>query len=147
MGWIINELHSFDSYVVIKRLGVRKIDVQVLDEGEDIDHYFNEKYVVAQSWKNSPSKTKSILTELFEEDNISFNVVQYIDRANGEHERLIYDVDAFLSGDILREILIDGNVSDILYHNMQDRMFDLFVSVASTRYLDYCKDLKYKNHE
>ena len=59
----------------------------------------------------------------------------------------IYDVDAFLSGDILREILIDGNVSDILYHNMQDRMFDLFVSVASTRYLDYCKDLKYKNHE
>ena len=147
MGWIIDELCSFDSYVVIKRLGVRKIDVQVLNEGEDIDYYFNEKYAVAQSWKNSPSKTKSILTELFEENNISFNVVQYIDCVDGEHERLIYDVDAFLSGDILREILREGNVSDILYHDMQDRMFDLFVSVASTKYLDFCKKLKDKNHE
>lgn len=139
MGWIINELRSYDQYIVVNRLGVRKIDVQVLSEGEEIDFYFNEKYIVAKSWKNSPTKTKSILTELFEIDNIHFNVVQYIDRIEDNRVRLIYDVDAFFTGDEIGTILQSENIEDILYHNIQDRMFGLFVSVASEKYLESCK--------
>lgn len=139
MGWIIDELRSFDPYVIIKRLGVRKIDVQILSEDENIASYFNEKYIVAQSWNNMPKKTKSILTDLFEIESIHFNVVQYIDRIKDNRTRLIYDIDAFLSGDELMSILQSGSVTDILYHKMQDRMFDLFISVASEKYLDSCK--------
>lgn len=142
MGWIIDELLAFDQYVTINRLGVRKIDVQVLEAGEPIEKYFNERFIVSQSWKSLPSKTKSILTELLEIDNISFNVTQYIDYTTDGRERLIYDVDSFLNGDILEKALKSGTSSDLLYHDMQDRMFDLFVSVASIDYLDYCKKLK-----
>lgn len=142
MGWIIDELLAFDQYVMINRLGVRKIDVQVLEAGEPIEKYFNERFVVAQSWKSSPPKTKSILTELMEIDNVSFNVTQHIDYINDGRVRLIYDVDSFLKGDILEKALESGNSSDLLYHDMQDRMFDLFVSVASVDYLEFCKKLK-----
>ncbi|MBO7552543.1 MAG: TIGR04255 family protein [Bacteroidaceae bacterium] len=142
MGWIIDELLAFDQYVTIIRLGVRKIDVQVLEAGEPIEKYFNERFVVTQSWKSWPPKTKSILTELLEIDNISFNVTQYIDRINDGRERLIYDVDAFLNGNILEKALKSGNASDFLYHDMQDRMFDFFVSVASIDYLELSKKRK-----
>ncbi len=142
MGWIIDELMSFDQYVTINRLGVRKIDVQVLEAGEPIEKYFNEKFVVAQSWKSSPTKMKSILTELIEIENISFNVTQHIDYVNDGRVRLIYDVDSFLNGVILEKALESGKSSDLLYHDMQDRMFDLFVSVASVDYLESCKKLK-----
>lgn len=30
----------------------------------------------------------------------------------------------------------------MLYHDMQDQMFKLFISVASNEYLEYCKQLK-----
>ena len=111
----------------------------ILSEDENIASYFNEKYIVAQSWNNMPQKTKSILTDLFEIESIYFNVVQYIDRIKDNRTRLIYDIDAFLSGDELVSILQSGSVTDILYHKMQDRMFDLFISVASEKYLDACK--------
>jgi adenylate kinase len=146
MGWIIDELLAFDQYVTINRLGVRKIDVQVLEVGEPIERYFNERFIVSQSWKSLPSKTKSILTELLEIDNINFNVTQYIDYTNDGRERLIYDVDSFLNGDILEKALKSRTFSDLLYYDMQDRMFDLFVSVASINYLDYCKELKAKQN-
>ena len=83
---------------------------------------------------------------MLEIDNISFNVTQYIDYTNDGRERLIYDVDSFLNGDILEKALKSRTFSDLLYHDMQDRMFDLFVSVASINYLDYCKELKAKQN-
>ncbi len=140
MAWLINKLSAHDPYVRFKRLGVRKIDVQVLAPEESIDAYFNERYIVAQSWNSSPQKTKSILTELLEVDNINFNITQHIDTVVGDgRTRLIYDIDAYITKDTIKQALADGNINDILYHDMQDQMFDLFVSVASKSYLDSCK--------
>lgn len=146
MGWIIKELPLHDPYVTINRLGVRKIDLQIINKDESIDEYFNEKYTVAQSWRYSPLKTKSILTELLEIENISFNVIQLIDHINDGRERLIYDVDAFLKGNKLQQVLDYEDVANFLYHDMQDRMFYLFLSVASENYLDKCKLLKEKQN-
>lgn len=142
MAWIISELRLHDSFVSINRLGVRKIDVQVLNEGESIGAYFNENYSVSKSWQSVPNKSKSVLTELIEKDNINFNVTQHIDITNDGKERLIYDVDAFLQGQHLSMALIEGNVEELLYHDMQDLMFDLFTSVASSEYLEKCKQTK-----
>lgn len=139
MGWIINELCAYDPYIVMKRLGVRKIDVQVLSEGEDINSYFNENYVVAQSWKNSPPKTQSVLTELLEQDNILFNVVQHIDRTSDNRIRLIYDIDAFLNKDEIESVRKSREIEDILYHDIQDRMFNLFINVVNNKYLESIK--------
>jgi uncharacterized protein (TIGR04255 family) len=146
MGVIIEELRAYDQYVKIKRLGVRKIDVQVLLPTETIDNYFNDRYVVAKSWESSPRKTKSILTDLLEIDNVFFNVVQYIDQTNDKRVRLIYDVDAFLGGEFLSSTLTSGKTADMLYHDMQDQMFKLFINVASNKYLEYCKLLKEKQN-
>ena len=86
------------------------------------------------------------LTELLDIDGICFNVTQYIDRTTDGRERLIYDVDSYLNGDTLEKVLELGNPSELLYHDMQDRMFDMFVSVASVDYLEYCKKLKTKQN-
>ena len=83
---------------------------------------------------------------LVEIDNIFFNVVQYIDQTNDERVRLIYDVDAFLGGEFLSSTLTSGKTADMLYHDMQDQMFKLFINVASNKYLEYCKLLKEKQN-
>ena len=144
MGWLTDELRAFDQYVTINRLGVRKIDVQVLKRDEPLEKYFNKNYVVAQSWRNSPPKTKSILTELLEIQGISFNVVQHIDYTSDERVRLIFDVDSFVNDNYLKGALKTVNPAELLYHPMQDIMFDLFVNVVSDEYLDFCKELKTK---
>lgn len=139
MTWLIEKLSTHDPYVRFKRLGVRKIDVQVLSPEETIDTYFNERYIVSQSWSSYPHKTKSILTELIEVNDINFNVTQHIDTVGNGCTRLIYDIDAYITKDAIKQSLTKGNIFDVLYHDMQDPMFDLFVSVASENYLDACK--------
>lgn len=139
MVWIINRLWEYDKYLSIKRLGVRKIDVQVLEEGETIEKYFNEKYFVAQSWKESP-KTLSTLTDFLNIEDMYFNVVQRIDFTSDNRTRLIYDVDAFILEETLRSSKEQlGGIKEILYKKMQDQMFDFFVNVVSEDYLKECK--------
>lgn len=146
MAWIINELRVHDCYVSINRLGVRKIDTQVLKKEETIEDYFNDNYTVKNSWRLLPHRSKSILTELIDIDNVSLNVTQHIDYDNEERERLIFDVDAFIEGIALQDVLSQNNTAEILYRKMQDCMFDLFVSVASAKYLESCKQLKIERH-
>lgn len=146
MALIINKLRVHDSYVSITRLGVRKIDTQVLKKEETIEDYFNDNYTVKNSWRLSPLKSKSILTELIDIDDVSINVTQHIDYDNEKRERLIFDVDAFIEGGVLQDVLSQDMITEILYRKMQDYMFDLFVSVASVKYLESCKKLKMKCH-
>lgn len=146
MSWIILSLRTHDSYVSLKRLGVRKIDAQVLKDGETIEDYFNENYTVAKSWRGKPRKSKSIVTELIEIGDISINVTQHIDSNSEGREKLIYDVDAFLENEALVNVVNKSNIRDFLYNDIQDCMFELFISVASPKYLEQCKELKSKRN-
>ena len=130
--------HYYTREIGMETVGLWKLKLNT--KMNEIMPYFNERYIVAQSWNSSPQKTKSILTELLEVDNINFNITQHIDTVVGDgRTRLIYDIDAYITKDTIKQALADGNINDILYHDMQDQMFDLFVSVASKSYLDSCK--------
>lgn len=139
------ELKKYDQYVSFKRLGVRKIDAKVITNGEEIRDYFNEKFVVGNTWMQNHymMNDMSTLTELFHIDDVRFNVVQRIERYNEKDIRLFYDVDSYIEANVLGEI-DNEHIGEYLNEKMQDKMFDMFVNVASEVYLEKCKKMKEK---
>ena len=139
------ELKKYDQYISLKRLGVRKIDAKVINEGEKIEDFFNDKFVVLDSWRQS-QKDMSSLTDLLHIDDVRFNVVQRIERLKDEKEnryliRAFYDVDSYIETNVLRNIN-DEQLEYYLNVKMQEKMFEMFVNVASAKYLESCKKEK-----
>lgn len=86
------------------------------------------------------------LTELLRIEDVRFNVIQRIEPIKIKDEkqiRLIFDVDSYIYDDV--DALRDKNCEQIesyLNVKMQDKMFDMFVNVASEKYLVSCKKAK-----
>ena len=140
MGQLIHSLKAMDSFVSVQRIGIRKIDAQEISEGECISDYFNENYVAAQSWHRFPKRLINY-AELFQIGRVNFNVVQHISLSKSGNPQAILDVDAFIvNGNI--NSLIDDQIGlvDFMNDEMQDKMFDMFVSYASKSYLEKCKN-------
>ena len=135
-------LKQVDQYISIQRIGVRKIDAQIIPPGGCISHYFNENYLAASSWYAS-KKDSVNFAEMFHFGTVNFNVVQHIDRLKSDEDRAIFDVDAYIVGGEINSLMADeAHLSTFLNEEVQDRMFDLFVSVASRDYLEKCKQAK-----
>lgn len=142
---LMNQLREYDLYVSLKRLGVRKIDAMVVGEEQCIDNYFNENFIVGTAWKHEPFKDMSTLTDFLKIDDVRFNVVQRIEYIDVNHNhclRLIYDVDSYIDADVLGTISNEEQLKSYLNEKMQDKMFDMFVNVASEKYLDSCVKAK-----
>lgn len=139
---LMMKLKKTDPYITIQRIGVRKIDAQIIPAGGHISQYFNENYLAATSWYGG-NKDSVNFTELSHNGQVNFNVVQHIDRLASNEDRAIYDVDAFIvNGDINALMEDENHLGAFLNNDMQDKMFDLFVSVASREYLEKCKQAK-----
>lgn len=139
---LMTRLIRFDPYINIERIGVRKIDAQVVPLGEHISQYFNENYLAAKSWYAS-TKEKVNFTEVYRIGRVNFNVVQHIDRLPGGESRAIFDVDAYIVNGDIRSLMGDGSaLNAFLNDEVQDKMFEIFVSFASKNYLERCKEAK-----
>lgn len=145
MSSLMTELFTHDKYITPVRLGIRKIDVQQLVDGEKIEDYFNERFTVAYNWNLAPSKKLATMTELLSIGNIEFNVTQRIDKSENGNDRLIYDVDSYIENGNLAALIGNGEVRNTM-EEMQNHMFDLFVGVTSRSYLEKCKTAKEKHH-
>lgn len=150
MSKLVTQMKSFDQFISVERIGVRKIDAQIIGKEDKIENYFNENFIALNSWRGF-SKDKVNHAEFFKIGKVHFNVVQYIDRIQNSTEdgtkefleRAIYDVDAFIvNGDINEIICDEKTLTNFLDSEMQDKMFELFVSVASKSYLEKCKVAK-----
>ena len=136
---IMMRLVQFDPYINIERIGVRKIDAQVIPKGGNISDYFNANYLAAQSWYLN-RKEKVNFTELYKMGRVNFNVVQHIDRLPMDETRAIFDVDAYIvNGDISVLMKNKTELGRFLNEEVQDKMFELFVSFASKDYLEKSK--------
>lgn len=139
---LMMRLVQFDPYICIERIGVRKIDAQVITEGRHLSDYFNENYLAAQSWYAS-RKEKVNFTELYKIGRVNFNVVQHIDRLPTAETRAIFDVDAYIvNGDISALMKDKIELDRLLNEEVQDKMFEMFVSYASKDYLEKSKQAK-----
>lgn len=145
MSSLMAELFIHDKYITPVRLGIRKIDVQQLADGEKIGDYFNERFTVAYNWNLAPSKRLATMTELFSIGSIQFNVIQRIDKSENGNDRLIYDVDSYVENGNLVAVIGSGEVRNVM-EEMQNHMFDLFISITSGSYLEKCKTAKEKHH-
>lgn len=136
------KLKQVDPYISIQRIGVRKIDAQIVPHGDKISQYFNENYLAAVSWYASKKDSVNFV-ELFHLGKVNFNVVQHIDRITSNEDRVIFDVDAFIMNGEINSLMSDeAHLNKFLNEDVQDRMFDIFVSVASRDYLAKCKQAK-----
>lgn len=143
---LVATLRKFDSYALINRIGIRKIDLQTLSDGEKIEDYFNENYIVGAKWNDGLYKNLSTMTDLFVDGDVAFNITQRIDRNGPEkRERLIYDVDSYITGECIEQCLPETEASTgeklkvFLNDTMQEKMFKFFLNVVSESYLKKSK--------
>lgn len=141
MSSLMEQLFIHDKYITPVRLGIRKIDMQTLNEGESINDYFNDKYIVSINWKSEPTKKLVSLTELSSIDEIQFNEIQRIDWTGKGENRLILDIDSYIENGYLASIVANKKVKETM-EIMQNYMFDMFVNVTSSDYLEKCKAAK-----
>lgn len=141
---LMNDVVKHDQFVKFQRLGVRKIDAQILNDENHINDYFNDNFTVKNSWEQGESKDMSTLTDFLHIDDVKFNVIQRIERIPEDKLRLIYDVDSYIYADALEKICEGQSVESYLNKKMQDKMFDMFVNVTSEKYLDSCLKAKEK---
>ena len=141
---LMNDVMKHDQFVKFQRLGVRKIDAQILNDENHINDYFNDNFTVKNSWEQGESKDMSTLTDFLHIDDVKFNVIQRIERIPEDKLRLIYDVDSYIYADALEKICEGQSVESYLNKKMQDKMFDMFVNVTSEKYLDSCLKAKEK---
>ena len=70
-------------------------------------------------------------------------MVQHISRNNVGKTQAIFDVDSFIVNEELNSLISNEKVLvDFMNNEMQDKMFELFVSCASKEYLEKCKHSK-----
>lgn len=143
---LVSSLRRFDSYALINRIGIRKIDLQILGDGEKIEDYFNENYIVGVKWNDGLYKNMSTMTDLFADGDVAFNITQRIDRYGPEkRERLIYDIDSYITRECIERCLpeIEESTGEklkvFLNDTMQEKMFKFFLNVVSKSYLEKSK--------
>lgn len=142
IGKLIPKLKDFDSFISVGRIGIRKIDSQIIAKDDEISNYFNENFVASCSWHKSP-KERVNYVDFFKIGRVNFNMIQHISRNRNGEIQAILDVDAFIvNGDIEALINDEAQLIDFMNNEMQDRMFELFVSCASKSYLEKCKQAK-----
>jgi uncharacterized protein (TIGR04255 family) len=156
---LIVKLTNIDFYVYFKRIGIRKIDIQVLENGKKIEDYFNNKFIVGLNWSSNSKKKMSTMTDIIVENGINFNITQRIDfDPIIKKERLIYDVDSYIKSDFINRCLsehqiaekstgeenqqIEKKLQDVLDKEMQEKMFKYFLEVVSQNYLEESKNAK-----
>lgn len=141
MAWLLFELHQYDRFISIDRIGIRKIDGQEITEERNFEYYFNDNYYVVKSWKAKPDKNKVNLTEMFIDEKVNFNVTQQIERPHGKKGKVfaIYDIDAFIVNGDINEMLEDKTkMINFLDSDMQEKMFRMFENVVTETYLESC---------
>lgn len=138
MVYLMTKLIKYDPYIRIGRIGVRKLDAQIIPDGKTIYDYFNDSYLAARSWYSGKKDVLNYV-EQFRIERVNFNVVQHIDRLPNGSDRAIYDVDAYIvNGDIDAMVADELKLGEFLNNEVQDKMFELFVACASTEYLEEC---------
>lgn len=141
MAQILYELHRYDQFITIDRIGIRKIDSQRITNDKCFDYYFNDNYYVVNSWKARPGMNKVNMTEFFSEGKVSFNVTQQIERQHAEDDNVyaIYDIDAYVRNGDLKDLLDDkSKMVEFMDIDMQEKMFRMFESVVTESYLETC---------
>lgn len=144
MCLLIEKLRQSNPFACFTRIGIRKIDIQVMpNKRASIDNYFDKTFWAGRSWNSSPEKICSTLTDILKIGDVNFYVIQRMDKMSKEDKRrLIYDVDAYIEKDYIANHLERKTLKECLEHEMQDEMFNLFRGVASLKYLKKCKEAK-----
>lgn len=138
---IFDTLVPLNSYVYCNRIGIRKIDSVDVADIKSISSYFDNNFVVVKDFLDSNNISESTKTSIFLNDDIRYNIVQHISKRNENRYHVVFDVDAHIDDDDSVNRVISGpaQLYNLLYVDMQDKMFDFFKNVASVKYLEKCK--------
>lgn len=138
---IVDSLAAVESYINIERVGIRKIDsinVQNLQKAREI---FDTDFVVIKDFDSCDGIKESTKTSIYQKGEIHFNVVQHLSQSQSGLYNLVFDVDSYINDDEAVEhyIMNHDEWFNLLYGEMQDKMFEYFKDVVTVDYLEKCK--------
>lgn len=138
---IIGTLAKADSYINIERVGIRKIDSADFSNLQDAHKIFDKNFVVINDFRACEDIKESTKTDIFLNNEIHFNVVQHISQKQSDLYNFVFDVDAYINDDeaVDHYIMNRDEWFNLMYGEMQDKMFEYFKDVVTVEYLEKCK--------
>lgn len=141
---LLKELFCYDSFVSIRRLGIRKIDKKKFCSAEEIFSVFERKLnLFSQMLDDNTVKTRKNY-DLLEIDGIRYNFVQQFNRyIDCKDVSVLIDLDAFVSDEFFdMKSFREGNVlEELLDKKIQNQMFDFFKKCVTEKYLEDCYEV------
>ena len=138
---IVGLLAESESYINIERVGIRKIDSVDVRNLQYAREIFDKKFVVIKDFDSCDGIKESTKTSIYLNGEIHFNVVQHLSQKQSGLYNLVFDVDSYINDDEAVEhyIMNRDEWFNLLYGEMQDKMFEYFKDVVTVDYLEKCK--------
>lgn len=138
---VLDVLAKVNSFIYINRLGIRKIDSVELKSLNELPSFFDDNYVVANDLMRFEGGKESTKTSIYFVRNVHYNVVQHVEKKGENSFQVILDVDAYTEEDDDDDPVDTDSkdLKDLMYVEMQDKMFEFFKDVVSVDYLKKCK--------
>ena len=138
---VLDVLDKVNSFIYINRLGIRKIDSVEVKSLTELTSFFDDNYVVANDLMRFGGGLEATKTSIYFINNVHYNVVQHVEKKGENSFQMVLDVDAYTEEEDDDEP-VDTDSKDLrnlMYVEMQDKMFEFFKDVASVDYLEKCK--------
>lgn len=138
MATLLSSLIEFDTYITIKRIGIRKIDSQICNGIDGLTQYFDSDISLLHNIDKIGNFSNRIFTDIVNVGNCTYNHIQRIDNVSGDCKqlRVIIDTDGYFIPE-KHPGLLDSieDLSSFLYKDMQNPMFIMFRNCVTHDYL------------
>lgn len=139
MSSSIDCILKYDSFISVKRLGLRKIDISDFDDTASMDA--SVEIPIWNNYKNSnacvPLK-KAYSDLVFQKDvNTVFNIQRTIQKTENGKIQYIFDIDSYKNGSLLRKDDFSNStrIQKMLSEQMNEPIFYYFIETFTEQYI------------
>lgn len=141
---LLKELFCYDSFVSVRRLGIRKIDKKRFCSENEIFGVFERKLnLFSQMLDDNIVKTRKNY-DLLEINGVRYNFVQQFNRYMGSEDiSVVIDLDAFVSDEFfeMKSLRNENILEQLLNQKIQNQMFEIFKTCVTEKYLEDCYEV------
>ncbi|PWJ35834.1 TIGR04255 family protein [Fibrobacter succinogenes] len=138
---VVECFNDIDHFISLDRIGIRKIDSVDIDDLNKFSEFFDKDFIVKNDFVDSHNIRESTKTSIYFENEIYYNVVQYMAKKTNDSYHIVFDVDAHLDdADAVEHYVMNSSqLRELMYIEMQNKMFDFFKNIVTEEYLESCK--------
>lgn len=143
MANAIREIINLDSFISVKRLGLRKVDIVQFDDLNKMNSSIEEAIWDNYILNRACFPVKKTYSDLLYQKDVKtiFNlkrIVQEIEFENTKKYQYTFDIDSYKNGDLLNSDVFSStkNIRDMILKQMNEPIFYYFIETFTEQFID-----------